>query len=88
MLDFAVCNFDPASLVGAQIDCQDTQNIMLITQEAVDFVKAMWEGPRATYDGSALWYGLDQGAAFTGIAKTTCSPSPSPLRVNSGGSTP
>jgi len=88
VLDFAACTFDPASLVGVQIDCQDTQSTMLITEKAVDFAKAMWEGPRSTHDGRPLWYGLDQGAAFTGIAKTTCNLALSPFDAHKGGSIP
>lgn len=53
--------FDPQSLVGSSFLCATTNRTTTISQEAITFAKAVWEGPRGT-DGNFLWYGPSIGA--------------------------
>ncbi|KAI0884763.1 tannase and feruloyl esterase [Annulohypoxylon maeteangense] len=77
------CNFDPHSVVGEPISCNDTgvPETILISETAAKVANATWTGVRKS-DGSPLWWGLKKGAAlveedigFTvihGLATTVC----------------
>lgn len=66
VIDPSVCDFDPATLVGTETDCGT------ITEEDAALVEAIWEGAKRT-DGSFMWYGLEPGASFSGLANTVSS---------------
>ncbi|KAI1210575.1 tannase and feruloyl esterase [Annulohypoxylon truncatum] len=84
ILDPDACNFDPYSVVGKPISCNDTgipETISISTTAAI-VANATWTGAQKS-DGSPLWWGLKKGATlveedigFTtilGLATTTCS---------------
>jgi hypothetical protein len=58
------CKFDPKSLIGMTTPCGT------ITAQDAAVVEKILSGPRST-SGQFLWYGLTQGASFTGIAATS-----------------
>ncbi|KAL2870725.1 Tannase/feruloyl esterase [Aspergillus lucknowensis] len=63
------CPFDPKSIVGDTIDCEETGAIT-ISQHHATIVSKILEGPHNDY-GERLWYGLAHGATFSGVANTT-----------------
>ncbi|KAI1461071.1 tannase and feruloyl esterase [Annulohypoxylon moriforme] len=77
------CNFDPQSVVGKQISCNDTGILetIPISTVAAQAASGTWAGVRRS-DGSPLWYGLKKGtrlvaefvgfATIDGLATTTC----------------
>jgi feruloyl esterase len=64
--DPADCDWNPYRLVGLVTPCGT------ITRTDAAVVAKIWEGP-TTADGKRLWYGLDPGASFAGLAATTTS---------------
>jgi feruloyl esterase len=62
--DPADCHWNPATLIGVVTPC----GTITATDAAV--VAKIWEGPVSTR-GSKLWYGLEPGASFSGLAATT-----------------
>lgn len=67
------CHFDPFRLVGATINCIQTEKNMKISEAAAYIANLTWTGP-TTVDGRHLWYGPDYQARLTGnptLAKTT-----------------
>jgi hypothetical protein len=65
--DPRTCGFDPASMVGMDTPCGT------ITATDADVIRRIWQGARDT-SGRFLWYGLEPGAPFTGLANTTDMP--------------
>jgi len=61
--DPRACHFDPASLIGTTTPCGT------ITATDADIIRAIWQGPRGP-QGQFLWFGLEPGASFTGLANT------------------
>jgi feruloyl esterase len=62
--DPADCHWNPATLVGTVTPC----GTITATDAAV--VAKIWQGPVSTR-GTKLWYGLEPGASFDGLAATT-----------------
>jgi feruloyl esterase len=65
--DPANCAFDPYKLVGSRVDCDDTE--ITVTYTMADIVHKILDGP-TTISGDRLWYGLNVGTPFDGIALT------------------
>lgn len=61
------CAFDPHSLVGTVVACNGVQT--KITSKMAEVIQKIHQGPR-TVDGQFLWYGLNHGAAYSGLDKT------------------
>jgi Tannase and feruloyl esterase len=61
--DPRACHFDPASLIGTSTPCGT------ITATDADIIRAIWQGPRGP-EGEFMWFGLEPGASFTGLANT------------------
>ena len=61
--DPLACHFNPRSLVGTSTPCGT------ITAQDAAVVAKIWQGARST-TGKFLWYGLEPGASFAGIANT------------------
>jgi hypothetical protein len=57
------CNFDPASTVGTNTPCGT------ITPTDAEVVRKIWDGARDS-SGQFLWFGLEPGAPFSGLANT------------------
>ncbi|KAI2617488.1 tannase and feruloyl esterase [Hypoxylon sp. NC1633] len=78
------CTFDPFSVVGRPITCDDTgsSETVHISKVAAKVANATWAGARAM-DGTRLWWGLKKGASLVeekvgfaiqpGLATTVCS---------------
>ncbi|KAI6085580.1 tannase and feruloyl esterase [Hypoxylon rubiginosum] len=78
------CKFDPYSVVGQAISCNDTgiPEIVHISETAAKIANATWTGPRSI-DDSIPWWGLKKGARLVeenlgfmtipGLATTVCS---------------
>jgi Tannase and feruloyl esterase len=62
--DPADCHWNPMKLVGASTPCGT------ITATDALVVEKIWQGP-ATTGGRKLWYGLEPGASFSGLAATS-----------------
>ncbi|MBV8947409.1 MAG: tannase/feruloyl esterase family alpha/beta hydrolase [Solirubrobacterales bacterium] len=60
------CHWNPFDLVGTVTPC----GTITATDAAV--VEKIWDGPRST-SGQRLWYGLEPGASFAGLAGTSTS---------------
>jgi hypothetical protein len=60
------CTFDPRTLVGVVTPCGT------ITAQDASIVAKILAGPRST-TGQFLWYGLEPGAPFAGLANTVTS---------------
>ena len=60
------CHWNPYDLVGTVTPC----GTITATDAAV--VEKIWDGPRST-SGQRLWYGLEPGASFAGLAGTSTS---------------
>jgi Tannase and feruloyl esterase len=58
------CRWTPSELVGLQTPCG------MITSTDASVVAKIWRGPTST-DGRRLWYGLEPGTSFSGLAGTT-----------------
>ena len=65
------CHFDPHSLVCGRPGAP-TDGTCLASQEA-DAVQQIWQGARGTH-GEFLWYGLEPGASFAGLANSSGTP--------------
>jgi hypothetical protein len=65
------CIFDPTTIVGKQYICPSTNRTTAITATAATVAKITWRGV-TTPSGDFFWYGGEPGAAFTGLAATTC----------------
>lgn len=73
------CAFDPATLVGTQIDCDGKPH--RITSEAATIAAETWQGPRNAA-GAIEWPGLSHEASFYmpeigpfgGLVQTDCPP--------------
>lgn len=76
--DLADCHWNPAKLVGTKTPC----GVITATDAAV--VSKIWGGP-TDVKGKQLWYGLEPGASFSGLAGTTTDSSgvttPSPFFI-------
>ncbi|MEV0588654.1 DUF6351 family protein [Nonomuraea sp. NPDC050310] len=59
--DPARCAFDPRTLIGKTVACENGQET--ITAADARVVRKIWDGPR-TPSGRKLWYGVPIGAAF------------------------
>lgn len=59
----ADCHWNPASLIGRSTPCGT------ITATDAHVVQEIWDGPVST-GGQQLWYGLEPGASFDGLAAT------------------
>jgi hypothetical protein len=70
------CHFDPHVLqcgkAGAPVDGT------CLTDAEADAVQQIWRGPR-TIHGGFLWFGLEPGASFAGLASSTATLPPAPL---------
>ncbi|TQN70593.1 putative feruloyl esterase, partial [Colletotrichum shisoi] len=69
------CAFDPASVVGRELDCGDRK--MTMSAETAEIAREIWRGPHGA-DGKPLWLakGYPVGAPFTGrfgLGNTNCS---------------
>jgi feruloyl esterase len=62
--DPARCDWNPLNLVGLQTPCGT------ITRTDAEVVAKIWAGPVST-TGQKLWFGLEPGAPFAGLAGTT-----------------
>ncbi|KXH64542.1 tannase and feruloyl esterase [Colletotrichum salicis] len=74
------CPFDPASVVGKELDCGNMK--MVMSAEAAEVAREIWRGPHGA-DGKPLWLskGYPKGAPFTGrfgLGNTNCSVPDSP----------
>lgn len=74
--DPAGCRWNPMNLVGVSTPCG------VITRTDAEVVAKIWAGP--TVDGKKLWFGLEPGASFAGLASTVTvngvtTPSPFPI---------
>jgi feruloyl esterase len=79
IIDPTRCHWDPMNLVGTSTPCGT------ITKTDAQVVAKIWEGP-VTADGKHLWYGLEPGASFAGLAGTATvngatTPTPFPIAV-------
>jgi hypothetical protein len=68
--------FDPHALVCGRPGAP-TDGTCLSSPEA-DAVQQIWRGPRGTHS-EFLWYGLERGAPFTGLADSSSDTPPVPL---------
>lgn len=74
------CTFDPTSLVGTSIRCDDTNSNITISAGAATLTKAMWDGPQRS-DNTSLSPGFLRGTILSSsdqssggsLALTTCS---------------
>ena len=67
------CHFDPHAL-QCGTPTAPTDGTCLTAAEATA-VKQIWQGPRGTH-GEFLWYGLEPGASFAGLANSTAAMPP------------
>jgi hypothetical protein len=67
------CHFDPHVLVCGRHGAP-TDGTCLASQEA-DAVQQIWRGARGTH-GEFLWYGLEPGASFAGLAASSSATPP------------
>jgi Tannase and feruloyl esterase len=67
------CHFDPHVLVCGRHGAP-TDRTCLASQEA-DAVQQIWRGARGTH-GEFLWYGLEPGASFSGLASSSSATPP------------
>jgi hypothetical protein len=61
------CSFDPMSMVGTETPCGT------ITATDAEVIRSIWQGARDT-SGRFLWFGLEPGAPFNGLANTVTAP--------------
>ncbi|OAL29816.1 hypothetical protein AYO20_09009 [Fonsecaea nubica] len=71
----ATCPFEPAQLVGSQLDCSSYGGgeEVTVTSQVAGVVSRIWAGP-TTPSGARLWYGLNKGAPLSTLANTTTLP--------------
>ncbi|KAM0296006.1 hypothetical protein ACHAPM_010510 [Fusarium culmorum] len=65
------CNFDPMSVVGTEVTCDNPSGTIKVSVKAAEVASLTWRGPQ-TEDGKFMWYGLDKSAPLIGLANTTC----------------
>jgi hypothetical protein len=70
------CRFDPHALVCGRPGAP-TDGTCLASQEA-DAAQQIWRGARGTH-GEFLWYGLEPGASFAGLANSSSGTPPAAL---------
>jgi Tannase and feruloyl esterase len=70
------CHFDP-HILQCGLPSAPTDGTCLTDKEA-DAVQQIWRGPRGTR-GEFLWFGLEPGAPFIGLASSTATLPPAPL---------
>ncbi|QIW95200.1 hypothetical protein AMS68_000718 [Peltaster fructicola] len=61
-----LCKFDPSTIVGKQYTCFSDGSKRTFSSQIAEIVKKAWAGPH-TPQGQFLWWGLLQGANFTGL---------------------
>jgi hypothetical protein len=61
------CTYDPAASV---CKAGDDPSLCLTPQEA-NAVRKIWDGPTGANTGKRLWFGLERGASFAGLAGAT-----------------
>ncbi|GAA1586053.1 tannase/feruloyl esterase family alpha/beta hydrolase [Kribbella sancticallisti] len=57
-----LCKWDPAQLIGKKVVCEG--KVLTISAADAAVVRKIWQGPKG------LWYGLNRGAGFDGLAAT------------------
>jgi len=70
------CHFDPHVLQCGKPRAPGAGTCL--SEDEADAVQQIWRGPRDT-DGEFLWYGLEPGASFAGLANSTATTPPVPL---------
>ncbi|KAM5352938.1 hypothetical protein ACJ41O_005660 [Fusarium nematophilum] len=76
--DGRACTFDPMSMVGKTIDCDNFNATRQISEAAAKVVQAAWSGAKRA-NGSSIWFGPYKDSVLTGSATdvplipTTCS---------------
>lgn len=65
----SLCKFDPYSLVGQSATCGNLSTTITATDASI--VQKIWAG-MTSVDGTFLWWGLEPGAPFSGLAGTVC----------------
>ena len=68
------CHFDPRVLECGAPGASTDPNVCLTAAEA-DAVRKIWQGARDV-NGKFLWYGLEPGASFAGLANSTATTPP------------
>jgi hypothetical protein len=68
------CHFDPSAQQCGAPGAPTDPNVCLTAAEA-DAVGKIWQGPRDV-NGEFLWYGLEPGAPFAGLANSTAATPP------------
>ncbi|PLB45129.1 tannase and feruloyl esterase [Aspergillus steynii IBT 23096] len=78
-----LCDFNPHSVVGQSIPCNETER-RVFTEAGANVVEAAWAGPRNPA-GNIGWFGLNKDASLTATyintecSNGTCSAAPSEL---------
>ncbi|KAH6961949.1 Tannase/feruloyl esterase [Ilyonectria sp. MPI-CAGE-AT-0026] len=78
--DPSLCDFDPYSIVGQTVHCENPKASIKITTKMASLIEEIWRGP-TTRDGKFLWYGLQQDANMTLLLNTACT-SPQDCKIN------
>lgn len=77
------CQFDPHTLVGQVVQCNGSTST--ITANGALIAQKIWQGFQSR-EGDFLWYGLEPGAPFDGLAYTACTGSsncqPQPFQIS------
>lgn len=60
------CDYDPAALI-----CPGGDPSTCLTPQEATAVRKIWDGPTGAKTGNRLWFGLEPGASFGGLAGTT-----------------
>jgi hypothetical protein len=68
IMDPLACDFDPSSVVGQEVQCEDGKEI--ITEAMAEVVKKITEGPKSP-SGENLWYGMPPSTSFRVLSNTT-----------------
>ncbi|HSC96691.1 MAG TPA: tannase/feruloyl esterase family alpha/beta hydrolase [Burkholderiales bacterium] len=63
------CDFDPAALI-----CPGGDSATCLTPQEANAVRKIWDGPTGAKTGNRLWFGLEPGASFAGLAGTIAFP--------------
>lgn len=63
------CHFDARTLIGTPANC--TGFSYTITANDTYLAQKIWQGPRSAKN-KLLWYGINPGAAFSGLSGTSC----------------
>lgn len=64
------CHFDPTTMIGTEINCTETGELITISAGAATIANMTWTGPRAD-DNGFLWYGPYKQARLTGASVVT-----------------